>query len=964
MPNPASAVSLLRASALLAWALTVPTFTFAQVAPPAPPAPAPGATAAGDPAIFLDPFTVTATQEVGYVPTAFLSGSRVGLALDETPYSINIVTRELLDDLGITDYNGAAALFSGVVPQAETEIGSSFNDYQVSMRNIGTAGSGTPPTRNYFQLPFNFDAYNLDRMELVRGPNSFLNDNNDWGSFNSATKQAIKRPLTQFSLLASSFGGGRATVDVNRPLTDKWAVRLNLMLDDQDGWREIERTRKRGLHLATSYQLTPRTLVRAEYEYADRDRWVPHVVGDLYSRWDGVTVVDRPLTANPAATTGLSRITVDEWVYNPAVSASQFVNFRNYAVSNGSARGLFGADSYREYVPATIDGWVPTVAAGAVSRFGALALAPSRRTTTMQGAWPANNPANVASVFLTHRFSSKLTFEFATAYLRQQRRNYFSGNAFLDALVDVVRTLPNGQANPYFGQLYTQGRTEFVFQENRNYFGRAQFAWADTLPWLKYRVLAGTNYQNLAFVNNTTRWMMDSGTNVFSNANNNQFLLRPRRYFDERFAAMPLPEGSPAPGLVVRPVRTAVGNPFNRTRYNHQFSFSGAWFQSGRLKTIAALRFDENYRENVDTWAADARGEFVVPRKIPGIREPNKYATSRNAGLSLMLFKGMHAYTSYSENAPSTATPVFDLNSNQIDDGRRRGFEAGLKGTLWDQRVGFSLNYFLNEDTNVATTELASGTDDFDTRLENILTRLGRPADLPDSFADTRTLEVKGWEFETTANLSRELSLRVDVSLSDTAVSDEFPRTRAYLGANRAAWTTAANALPALDRDFVLNQLAQLDQRVASRGPGRRLANTYQYTGSVAVTYRRTTGMLKGTSATLATILRGKRYVTSYPEGFVFADGRAATPYDYLTQPAYEVLRLSLSHTRKIGRYHTRFQANLENLTDDINLIWSTNNFSQVDANGQASATGRYYVPNRFTYTTPRRVTVSTSVQF
>jgi hypothetical protein len=936
----------------------------AQTGPNPTAAGRPPATAAGDPEVFLDPFTVTATQEVGYVPTAFLSGSRVGLALDETPYTINIVTRELLDDLGITDYNGATALFSGVLPQSETEIGSSFNDYQVSMRNIGTAGSGTPPTRNYFQLPFNFDAYNLDRMELVRGPNSFLNDNNDWGSFNSATKQAIKRPVTQFSLLASSFGGGRATVDLNRLLTAKWAVRLNLMFDDQKGWREIERVRKRGLHVTTSYQLTPQTLLRAEYEYADRDRWVPHVLGDLYSQWDGVTVVDRPLTANLAAASGLSRITVDEWVYNPAVGANQFMNFRNYAVSNGSTRGLLGADSYREYVPATLDGWVPEVAPGAVSRFGALALAPSRRTNTMQGAWPANNPANVGSVFLTHRFNPRLTFEFAAAYLRQQRRNYFSGNAFWDVRVDVVRTLPNGQANPYFGQLYVQGRTEYVFQENRNYFGRAQFAWADQLPWLKYRFLAGTNYQNLSYVNNTTRWMMDSGTNVFSNANNNQFLLRPRIYFNERFGPLPLPEGSPAPGLQVRPVRTAVGNPYSNTRYNHQLSFSGSWFRSGRLKTMAALRFDERYRENFDTWAADARGEFIVPRKVAGTRVPDKYATSRNAGISVLLVKGVHAYTSYSENTPSTATSVFDLNGNQLDDGVRRGFEAGLKGTLWDQRVGFSLNYFVNQDTNVSTTELASGADDFDARLEGILTRLGRPADLPDSFADTRTLEVKGWEFEATANLSRAVSLRADISISDTAVSDEFPRTRAYLVANRSAWTTAANSLAPQDRDFVLSQLAQIDQRVASRGPGRRLANTYKYTGSLAATYRLTTGPLKGTSATLAAILRGRRYVTTYPEGFVFPDGRVATPYDYVTQAPYEILRLSVSHARKLFGYQTRFQANLENLTDDIRLIWSTNNFAQVDATGRPNTAGRYYVPNRFTYTTPRRLTVSTSVQF
>jgi hypothetical protein len=953
----------MKSSRMLVAGLIGPAFVLGQTTAPeaSPSASSPSAT------VFLDPFSVTSSAEVGYVPSNSLAGSRLGLPINETPYNITVLSRDLLDDLGVLDFNAALSLFSGVTSNEEDVIPSAYNDYLSSSRNMGSSAGTTTPTRNYFQIAFNFDNYNTDRIEFVRGPNSFLNNNNQFGAVNSATKEALRRPLTEVRALVSSYGGQRVTLDINRPLTSKWAARLNVLWDDQDGWRDLERTRKQGFHFATSYQLAKNTLLRGEFEYVVTERDVNYGQVDGYSRWDGVTTVAGPLTANPAGTTGLSRITNDEWVFFPGSTVLGVQNFRNYPATIGNGVQLYGADSYTEY--ADFSGPLARLTPGAAAFFGRpFALAPNRGNTAVQNTYAARNPLNYGAFFFTHKLAPRLSMEIAGAFLQQRREVLLPNNLFQDVRVDVVRTLPDGRPNPYFGELYAQGRAIDTVQQNRNYNGRVQFAYADGLPWLKYRLLAGTWYQQGTFTNRTQTYMVDTGTNIFTNNANDPYVVRPRLYLRDQGAHVPLPaEREIAPGVRVRRVFTGDMNPSHGSSYNHQFALTGSWLRSGRIKTVAALRFDERYLEDLVQYVATptSRGELVERTVITNRgSNPNKYSTARNFGVTVEVIKNIHAFASYAENPPAGSPTQVDINGTELPVPLRRAIEGGLKGTFLGGSLGMTLNYFLNEMTDQSTNELSGGVDDFDTRLENISRLVGTPLSLPDTFLDVRTFEAKGVEFETTANFGRAASIRADISVSDTAVADEFPITRAYIDARRADWTARAQSLDPVSRQTVLDEIAGLDQRIGSRGPGRRLSNTYSYTASITGTYRRHDGALKGASASLTATLRGRRYVVPYPVGISLPGGAVATAMDFVEQDPYFTLRLNLGYSRKILGRMTRFQATIENLLDVDDPLYSGTAFSRVDADGRSSATGAYYVPNRFQYVPPRRLQVSTVVQF
>ncbi|MEY2881943.1 MAG: hypothetical protein RLZZ15_4323, partial [Verrucomicrobiota bacterium] len=794
------------------------------------------------------------------------------------------------------------------------------------------------------------------------------NNNNQFGSVNSGTKQALRRPLAEARVLISSYGGQRATLDVNRPITKSVAARLNLLWDDQDGWRDLERTVKRGLHFASSWQIGAKTLLRGEYEYGLTERYVYFGQVDNYSRWDGTTTTATALAANPnLAATGLSRVTVDEWVQFPGMPGLGLQNFRNYPITNGNGVALYGADTYRDY--AGFSGPLARLAPATAALVGQpFALAPNRGNTAVQNTYPARNPVNYGAVFFTHRFTDKLSLEIAGAYLRQRREVTNANNFFQGVRMDVVSVLPNGQPNPYFRQLYAQGRSGDTVQENRNYNARVQLAYADRLPWVSYRLLAGTNYQNTAFINRTHTYMVDTGTNTFTSNAADPFNIRPRLYLRDQGGHMPLPGGIDiAPGVKSRRVFTSDSGPSHNSAYNHQIALTGSWLKSGRIKTVAALRFDERYLEDLDQYVATptSRGELVQKDRITNRgRAANKYSTARNVGVTVEVVHGVNAFASYAENPPAAAPTNIDINGAALPVPLRRALEGGLKGTFLGGGLGVTLNYFVNQMTNQSTNELSGGTDDFDTRLETISALVGAPLALPDTFLDVRTFEAKGVELETTANLGRALSLRADVSVSDTAVADEFPITRAFIAARRADWTARAAALDAANRQLVLDELAILDQRIANRAPGRRLSNTYAYTGSLTATYRRAEGFLKGASGSLTATLRGTRYVTPYPAGFILPGGRAATPDDFVQQDPYFTLRLNLNYATRLFGRTTRFQATVENLLDNDDPLYSGTAFAQLDAAGQVATNGVFFAPTRYQYVPPRRVQLSMQVTF
>src|SRR5690606_18260341 len=113
-----------------------------------------------------------------------------------------------------------------------------FGDYQYNFR--GTGSTGNYPTRNYFLYYGVGDAYNTERFEFARGPNSILFGDAQLGgvatTFTKVPRLGDRRAVT--ALQYDSYGAGRATLDVNQPLSDRSALRLNGLVQRGRTWRD------------------------------------------------------------------------------------------------------------------------------------------------------------------------------------------------------------------------------------------------------------------------------------------------------------------------------------------------------------------------------------------------------------------------------------------------------------------------------------------------------------------------------------------------------------------------------------------------------------------------------------------------------------------------------------------------------------------------------------------------------
>src|SRR5262245_3872151 len=247
---------VLRAASLLA---LVATTAGAQTAP---------ASSAPDSkyeTVLLNPFEVSTDKDTGYVAGSSLAGGRAETPLKITPASISVMTREFMDDLNILNLESAVAWTLSVMPGNERQNETPFGSFQFNFRNTG--GSQNYPTRNYFLFYANSDTYNTERFEFARGPNSLLfGDAALGGVSTNFTKQArfnLKRH--EFRLQADSDGGWRTSLDTqwgNRLL----GIRVNGLVQRNEGWRDGTYEDRDGFHLAASYKLAANTQIRAEHE--------------------------------------------------------------------------------------------------------------------------------------------------------------------------------------------------------------------------------------------------------------------------------------------------------------------------------------------------------------------------------------------------------------------------------------------------------------------------------------------------------------------------------------------------------------------------------------------------------------------------------------------------------------------------------------------------------------------------
>ncbi|MFT3780153.1 MAG: catecholate siderophore receptor Fiu [Ottowia sp.] len=173
---------------------------------------------------------VQATPDAGYEPEK-LSSPKFTAPLVDTPQTITVIRKEVLQDQGSTTLTDALRNSPGITFQMG-ENGNTATGDAVYMRGYDTSGSiFVDGVRDVGTITR--DVFNLEQVEVVKGPaGADIGRGSPTGYINLSSKAPQADNFGAASLSFGTASQKRATADINRKFSDTGAVRLNLMVQD------------------------------------------------------------------------------------------------------------------------------------------------------------------------------------------------------------------------------------------------------------------------------------------------------------------------------------------------------------------------------------------------------------------------------------------------------------------------------------------------------------------------------------------------------------------------------------------------------------------------------------------------------------------------------------------------------------------------------------------------------------
>lgn len=247
--------------------------------------------------------TVTITaRESGYQPLSATTGSRADLPLRDVPASVQVITRQVIDDQAAVTAQDVIRNVSGVnVPHTTGSRAESFtirgftsiaNTYRDGYRNDFNSNRS------------NTELSNVERVEVLKGPASVLFGRLDpSGVVNFVTKKPRADHYYSAQFHGGSFRFLRPQLDFSGPLTkDKNLLyRLNVAYENADTFRDFNERERFFVAPSVNWIVTPETTILFESEYLQDRR-----------------LVDRGLVTLPFAG-GIAPIPISRFLGDPGV---------------------------------------------------------------------------------------------------------------------------------------------------------------------------------------------------------------------------------------------------------------------------------------------------------------------------------------------------------------------------------------------------------------------------------------------------------------------------------------------------------------------------------------------------------------------------------------------------------------------------------------------------------------------
>jgi outer membrane receptor protein involved in Fe transport len=278
-----------------------------------------------DAIVKLTPFEVTTAKDNGYQATETLAGTRIRTDLKDVGGALSVYTKEFLKDVGATD-NASLLQYTTNAEVAGTRgtyagLGNGTNvDETSSLRAPGSAQrvrglAAADNTRDFYVTDIPTDFYNVDRVDIQRGPNSILFGlGSPAGIVNASLRNAeFLKDRGSVEFRTGSYGSVRGSVDLNQVIIPKvLALRLDGLWNKEKYQQDpaFQDTKRYYAALRFDPKLFKdpsfQTSIKAKFEDGDIKANRPRIVPPS----DSITPWFRPVN-NSSLTGGMGKLAVN-----------------------------------------------------------------------------------------------------------------------------------------------------------------------------------------------------------------------------------------------------------------------------------------------------------------------------------------------------------------------------------------------------------------------------------------------------------------------------------------------------------------------------------------------------------------------------------------------------------------------------------------------------------------------------
>jgi outer membrane receptor protein involved in Fe transport len=819
----------------------------------------------------LSTFTVTETQDIGYESMQTTSGMRTVQELKNLANSISILNAQLIEDTASLTID--EMMRWSVSGEDNPEPLNVQVDSRVILRGVANAYA----MRNGWIWYSPMDAYSTERVEVLRGPNAFLYGEADvGGAQNQMTKRGLfTRKINKLKLMLGNDGLRRAEIDVNRPLIkDKLAVRLSMVQSHNDSWIDNVRRDFAGIYAAVTYRPFPNTMINVMAEHAETNTVNSQgLFTDSYSR-----------TATAAI------VAAGGFVYVPATG----LGYRAFGTGRVNSTGSATAVIDEAILPRSFHSGGPN------AQF--------------------ENYYQSITIEAEHHIGKNLHLQLSGNFYQRNIDQQAIG-AGRSVFRDVNRTLPNGAANPYFNELYTEYfRTR---REHGNIVKDIRFSavYDINTKWMKQQLLANVQQHQDNPYHRKPAWgeYLDEANPAFSGVinrditqaaftanrttfTNNRFM---RRYYFQRDGMRGSDDMGPVPGVSawypdLSNAVGAAGHQLYRRFYTPSWGVgaSGTYFNN-HLFTHVGYREDQFKMKTRFSTVRPLKNQWVVD-EIPGLFPANQlFVLAKVHGANYGAVVRVNDAFAIGYNFAQS----FRISTGEGADTHRVGEKQGVpvgEGTDISARLSLfkGANGIPRLELNVVKYDNFRPNDRFNpnptVQVENEVSAI-----FPENFnpigQDFQTTSTTGYEFDMTTNITRNWRLTFNWSTNKVVTKDRAPILHEFQAAAKAQ----NRPTPLLDAF-----LATFPEGVPNAGYTKERANMF-------TRYTFVEGALRGLYIGGGVNFRLRTY-----RGIGDHDMNVATPTADMWSPAYSLYSFLAGYNRRIYNRPVTFAINVSNVFD------------------------------------------------